>query len=229
VRRVRLEKRGNGAAPADEPQAWSNTGYSDEAFAANGRNGHATAPLLLRLLSVRARTTARPSQRALTRRRLLHVSSWEDLQREIDRSRRYGHSFSVVRLTSRATSKPVSDRQHEQRRAELEQRALTLSVLLRRLDLVWPDGEDVYVLLPEGGRAMAESMLDRIGESLTLLMPGWEAAIAAFPDDGVSKGALLAALGSASARPDPPPVEVNDVPARLTTPDPENPAPHAAG
>ncbi|HYY76599.1 MAG TPA: hypothetical protein VE644_09810 [Gaiellaceae bacterium] len=163
---------------------------------------------------------------------MLHLSSWEDLQREIDRSRRYGRSFSVVRLTSRATSKPVSGREHEQRRAELEQRALMLSVLLRRLDLVWPDGEDLYVLLPEGGRAMAESMLDRIGEPLSLLIPGWEAAVAAFPDDGVSKGALLAALGSASVRPAAPaapPVEVNDVPAGLTIPNPENPAPHAAG
>lgn len=103
-----------------------------------------------------------------------------------------------------------------------------LGVLLRRLDRVWPDGEDVYLLLPEGGRAMAESMLERIGEQLTLLMPGWEAAIAAFPDDGLSKGALLAALGSASARPAGPPVGGHHGPARLT-PNPENPAPHAAG
>ena len=223
-----FEKRGNGAKPADEQQASSNTRYADPAFAANGRNGHATAPLLFRLRSARARTAARPSPPALRRRQLLHLSSWEDLQREIDRSRRYGRSFSVVRLTSRATSKPVSGREHEQRRAELEQRALTLSVLLRRLDRVWPDGEDVYVLLPEGGRAMAESMLERIGEPLTLLMPGWEAAVAAFPDDGLSKGALLAALGSASARPDPPPVEGHDVPAGLT-PAPEDPARRAAG
>ncbi|MGH3029306.1 MAG: hypothetical protein ACRDNE_00790 [Gaiellaceae bacterium] len=160
---------------------------------------------------------------------MIHLSSWEDLQREIDRSRRYEHSFSIVRLTSRAARRRASDRQHGERPAELEQRALTLGVLLRKLDRVWADGEDIYLLLPEGGHAMAESMLDRIDEPLAAVMPDWEAAIATFPDDGMSKGALLAALGSARVRhAASSTVERKEVPAGRTA-TPEKPAPHAAG
>jgi hypothetical protein len=73
-----------------------------------------------------------------------------------------------------------------------------VGVLLRKLDRVWADGEDIYVLLPEGGRAMAESMLDRIKEPLTVLLPNSVAAIATFPQDGLSIGGLLSALGSPS-------------------------------
>jgi hypothetical protein len=228
VRRARFDKRRNGAQPADGPHASSDASDASQAFSANGRHGHARAASLFRLLGVRARAAARPTPRVLTRRQLIHLSSWEDLQLEIDRSRRYEHSFSIVRLTSRAASRRASDR-HGERRAELEQRALTLAVLLRKLDRVWSDGEDIYLLLPEGGRAMAESMLDRISEPLAALLPDSEAAIATFPDDGLSKGALLAALGSAKAeQAASSTVEANDVPAGLAA-TPEKPAPHATG
>jgi hypothetical protein len=228
VIRARFDNRENGAKPAEGPHASPDTRDASPALSANGRQGHAAAVSLLRLLSVRARTAARPNSRDLTRRQLTQLSSWEELQREIDRSRRYEHSFSIVRLTSRATSRRAFDR-HEERRAELEQRALTLGVLLRKLDRVWADGEDIYLLLPEGGRAMAESMLDRISEPLAALMPDCEAAIAAFPDDGLSKGALLAALGSANVRQVAvSAVEGNNVPAGPTA-TPETSAHHATG
>jgi hypothetical protein len=201
VRRAWFDKGENGAKPAEGAHASPDTWDASPALSANGRQGHATAASLFHLLSVRARPAARPGPRGLTRRQLIHLSSWEDLQREIDRSRRYEHSFSIVRLASRATTGRASVGQHGERRAELEQRALSLGVLLRKIDRVWVDGEDIYLLLPEGGRAMAESMLDRLSEPLAALMPDCKAAIAAFPDDGLSKGALLAALGTANVRP----------------------------
>ena len=73
-----------------------------------------------------------------------------------------------------------------------------VGVLVRKLNRVWADGEDIYVLLPEGGRAMAESMLERISEPLAELVPDSVAAIATFPQDGLSIGGLLAALGRPS-------------------------------
>lgn len=227
MRRARFDNRENGAKPAEGPKDSPDTRDASPALSANGRPGHATAASLFRLLRVRARTAARPNPRGLTRRQLTHLSSWEDLQREIDRSRRYEHLFSIVRLTSRATSGRASARQHGDRRAELEQRALTLGVLLRKIDRVWADGEDIYLLLPEGGRAMAESMLDRISEPLAALMPDWEAAIAAFPDDGLSKRALLGVLGSANVRQAASSTpESTDVPAGPTATS-ETPAQHA--
>ena len=129
---------------------------------------------------------------------MVRLSSWEDLQCEIDRSRRYGHSFSLVRLASRTRIKARFNGAGEKHRAELERKALMVGVLLRKLDRVWADGEDIYLLLPEGGREMAEAMLDRIGETLAAVVPDADVAIAAFPEDGLSTRALLEALGRTS-------------------------------
>jgi hypothetical protein len=69
-----------------------------------------------------------------------------------------------------------------------------LSSLLRGVDRVWAHGENLYVLLPECDREMAQAMLSRIREPLAELLHGEEVAVARFPEDGVASGALLAAL-----------------------------------
>ena len=197
MRRNGFKHRENGAPPADLARVLPNTGDLGQELPATGQR--AARASVLRIIRLRARReAAEPGGRVLTRRQVIRLSSWEDLQRELDRSRRYGHSFSVVRLASRTRLKPRSNGAGRERRAELERRALMVGVLLRKLDRVWADGEDIYVLLPEGGRAMAESMLDRIREPLTVLVPDSVAAIATFPQDGLSIGGLLAALGRPS-------------------------------
>jgi hypothetical protein len=197
VRRNGFKQRENGAQPANGASALPAIGDPGQELPANGR--HSTAASVRRILRLQARrAAAEPQGRVLTRRQVIRLSSWEDLQRELDRSRRYGHSFSVVRLASRTRFRARSNGAGEKHRAELERKALMVGVLLRKLDRVWADGEDIYLLLPEGGRAMAESMLDRIREPLAALVPDSEVAIAAFPEDGLSTGALLAALGSPS-------------------------------
>jgi hypothetical protein len=197
VRRNGFKNRENGAQPAAEANGSPKTEDLGQELRATGQ--HAAAASVLRILRLRARREAvEPGGRVLTRRQVIRLSSWEDLQHEVDRSRRYGHSFSVVRLASRTRLRARSNGAGEARRAELERKALMVGVLLRKLDRVWADGEDIYLLLPEGGRAMAESMLDRISEPLGMLVPDSVAAIATFPQDGLSIGGLLAALGRPS-------------------------------
>lgn len=197
MRRNGSKHRDSGAKPAAEAGASSNGGGTAQDPPANGQN--AVAASVLRILRLRARrAAAEPGGRVLTRRQVIRLSSWEDLQHEVDRSRRYGHSFSVVRLASCTRLRARSNGAGKARRAELEHKALMVGVLVRKLDRVWADGEDIYVLLPEGGRAMAESMLDRIREPLRVLLPDSVAAIATFPQDGLSIGGLLSALGSPS-------------------------------
>ena len=197
VRRNGFKHRENGAQPANGASASPNAEHPVRELPATGQ--HAAAASVRRILRLRARRAAvEPGGRVLTRRQVIRLSSWEDLQREVDRSRRYGHSFSVVRLASRTRRWARSNGAGEAHRAEFERKALMVGVLLRKLDRVWADGEDIYLLLPEGGRAMAEAMLDRISEPLTLLVPDSVASIATFPQDGLSMGGLLAALGSPS-------------------------------
>jgi hypothetical protein len=106
---------------------------------------------------------------------------WRDFHRELIRARRRAHPLALVRLPSAAP----------------EPRSL-LDVLarvrgsLRRADAAWVDGSDVYVLLPETSREAAGPALARLTEL------GFVAErtprLAVFPEDGLTSGALIAAL-----------------------------------
>jgi hypothetical protein len=113
----------------------------------------------------------------------------EELQLELDRSRRFGHHFALVCISSR--------REIEDRWASIRELAYGVSSLLRRVDRVWIDGAGVYVLLPECDRTMVEALLDRLGEPLSRLLGEdnrSELSSAVFPEDGLTSGALLSAL-----------------------------------
>jgi hypothetical protein len=113
----------------------------------------------------------------------------EELQLELSRSRRYGHSFVLVRIPC--------GRDEDGGSSGGEEVARRVSSLLRRVDRVWPGGTSLYLLLPESDRAMGEAMLARIREPLTKLLSEEELlAISSvlFPDDGFTTGALFDAL-----------------------------------
>jgi hypothetical protein len=184
-----------------------NEGGARHADAANGRpNGSepvralpASGPqkpagTLQRILRLRAHRAAGESARILTRRQVARLSSWEDLRLEVHRSRRYGHVLSVIRLAAPVRHRRRSGAAAAAARDEVERIALAVAGLLRRLDHVWTDGEDIYLLLPEGDRAGAERLLGRVREALAVLVPDARIAIATFPEDGLSTGALVAAL-----------------------------------
>lgn len=113
----------------------------------------------------------------------------QELQLELDRGRRYGHQFGLVRI-----SYPRRVADHS---SSIQEFARALAVFLRRVDRVWIDRGGVYVLLPECDRTKVEAMLDRIHERLdALLGEGGTALVssAVFPDDGLTSGALTATL-----------------------------------
>jgi hypothetical protein len=130
------------------------------------------------------------------RRRGARWSSPEELQLELNRSRRYGHSFVLMRIACR----------HDAEGGWKWGREIANAVgsLLRSVDRVWSEGTNVYLLLPECNKTMAEAMLARICEPLSKLLPEEERAAvssAAFPDDGVTGAALFDALHGRSINP----------------------------
>lgn len=119
--------------------------------------------------------------------------AWEELRREIARSRRYGHDFVLIRVPH-ALSLPVR-RSRWPRSRRSEDVARKLRSLVRVLDRVWANNGSVYVLLPESDRPAGERLLARVREAAPELFPDDGVHLAAFPADGLTSGALLAALG----------------------------------
>ncbi|MGH7481438.1 MAG: hypothetical protein ACRELV_04740 [Longimicrobiales bacterium] len=118
------------------------------------------------------------------------LGSFEDLEREVNRSRRFGHPFCLARVPRRRPG-AEADRWHDQ---TLE----LLSSLIRAVDRVWFDGKDVYLLLPESDRAMGTAALARIREPLSQVLSeeeldGITFAVFAHGECPTS-GALLSAL-----------------------------------
>jgi hypothetical protein len=129
------------------------------------------------------------TRRVEARRRAAIWTSPGELEGELNRSRRYGRTFALVRIPCRVKATGRSNAVNGLGHA--------LSSLVRYVDRVWVDGTSVYVLLPECDRAMAKAMLARIREPLAELLSAEERkAISSvvFPDDGVTAGALFNAL-----------------------------------
>ena len=66
--------------------------------------------------------------------------------------------------------------------------------MLRSVDSVWCHGCSIYALLPETDRAGAEGLLARVRRESPEQLPAEGVQIAAFPENGCTGGALLAAL-----------------------------------
>jgi hypothetical protein len=118
------------------------------------------------------------------------VGSFEDLEREVNRSRRFGHAFFLARIPCPRGSAEADG---------WRERTLALLIsLVRNVDTVWSDGTDVYLLLPESDRAMGTAALARIREPLSRVLDGQERERISFvvfaPDECPTSRALLAAL-----------------------------------
>jgi hypothetical protein len=148
---------------------------------------------LFRRLTPGGRAETRPRS-AAGRRRAIRRSAFEELQHELNRSRRFEHPFFVVRIPCWSAGEERWNRSYEL--------ADVLGFLVRSVDRVWADGSDVYLLLPECGREKGMGMLARLSDPLAELLSERERAgisYAAFPDDGLTSGALLDALHGHSA------------------------------
>ena len=103
-----------------------------------------------------------------------HGDVWRDLRREMARARRFGRSFALVRIGRLPRPGFASH--------------------LRTVDYAWAADGGTYVLLPEADREAAEGFVGRIRREVPDLVAGSAVSVAAFPDDGLTSGALLQAL-----------------------------------
>lgn len=112
---------------------------------------------------------------------------WDDLYVELERARRYDHSFQLARLSPATSSGPQGPPQ----------------IGVRRTDRAWRRGNDLYVLLPESDGTAGDGWVLRlqqqgVGESVVV-------RIACFPQDGLTLGALLDHLADPAAQRQPGP------------------------
>jgi hypothetical protein len=135
--------------------------------------------------------------------------AWEELRREITRSRRFGHEFALVRLALNGRS--VST-------------APEVGALVRSIDRAWVHDHSVYLLLPESTRDAADTVIGRMRREVSEALRDEDVSVAVFPEDGLTSGALLRSLRNRLTRPEAAPVEI-ERPVMVT----ETAALHASG
>ena len=107
------------------------------------------------------------------------------LELELDRARRSARPLALVRVPVDGAS-PHSTVQD-----------LGFSRQLRAMDVVWQEGRDCYLLLPETDANTANCMLSRVSSGTPVL---GAPAIAVFPHDALTSGALLEAVRGRTGR-----------------------------
>jgi hypothetical protein len=112
------------------------------------------------------------------------TSPYSELGRELERSRRYERSFSLVRVRAEGAGQ-------EQRNGTVSALKDRRRVGLRSIDRVWTLGDDLVYLLPECDRGQAEGFVKRIEALEGHALSG---TIASFPEDGVTGGSLVELL-----------------------------------
>jgi hypothetical protein len=110
------------------------------------------------------------------------AAGWGELRRELDRSRRFGHEFVLMRM-ERIQSTGAGD-------IDLVRK---LPARLRSIDSVWGVRKQAFVLLPEADRDVAVALVTRLRRESPGLLPA-DVRLAAFPADGLTGGALIELL-----------------------------------
>jgi hypothetical protein len=113
---------------------------------------------------------------------------WAEFHRELSRARRYERAFGIVRFVG-VTGRPVSERVIRDR----------VAAMSRRIDRVWVDGNDLFVLLPESDAAAVQTAIERARYRLGALLDAPVTAI--FPANGITSGSLIACLYQGDASP----------------------------
>jgi hypothetical protein len=109
-------------------------------------------------------------------------AGWSELTRELDRSRRFGNSFALLRLP-----RVLADGNGG---IDLGQ---ALPRRLRSVDCVWAHRRQLFVLLPEADRDATRALVTRLRREVPELISA-DVRLAAFPEDGLTGGALLELL-----------------------------------
>jgi hypothetical protein len=136
--------------------------------------------MITRLLAHRRLEERRAARRSLATLR-------EAIRRELERSRRYDGRFMIIRagVSGRAT------------RDEL---LASVRGAMRSTDTWCVAERHLYVLLPEAERTEAEHAFERMRRATPDQFDSAQVEYAAFPDGGLTMGALLAQLRRASGK-----------------------------
>ena len=113
---------------------------------------------------------------------------WTEFRRELRRSRRGGRPLTLLRIAGGEAPTVAADGSDD-----LVTRSRRLGLHLRLVDRTWVDDGSIYVLLPESPRSAANVLIERIRERSPGQLPE-EVRIATFPEDGLTSGAIIAAL-----------------------------------
>jgi hypothetical protein len=115
-------------------------------------------------------------------------AGWTEFRRELRRSRRAARSLTLVRIPGDELSADGPDG-----RTDLATRSRRLGLHLRLVDRTWVDDGSIYVLLPESPRAAADVLISRIRAESPGQLPA-RVHVATFPEDGLTSGAIIAAV-----------------------------------
>jgi 4-amino-4-deoxy-L-arabinose transferase-like glycosyltransferase len=115
-------------------------------------------------------------------------AGWAEFRREMRRSRRGVKALTILRI-------PMADPSTDE--SMLAAWSESVAAQLRLVDRTWVDDGSVYVLLPESSRPAADALLARVRSSAPVLLPP-EVRVATFPDDGLTSGAIIAAVHGAA-------------------------------
>ena len=113
---------------------------------------------------------------------------WSEFHRELARARRFDRPFGIVRYID--VGQGVMTERHLRDK---------VAALGRRIDRVWLDGGDLFVLMPESDAGAVETAVARaryrVGEALDRTIS------ATFPANGITSGSLIACLYQGDASP----------------------------
>lgn len=127
---------------------------------------------------------------------------WGEFYRELSRARRHERTFAIARIpitgdqesqTTRIAAASSDGESSVDGGDGPEQVADRLRASVRMTDHVWVDGGSAFVLMPESGRDEAAAALPRAAEEQNV-NPSEQVTVASFPEDGITSGAVLAAL-----------------------------------
>lgn len=110
------------------------------------------------------------------------------LRQELDRSRRFGRSFVLMRFPTPRDATRGSSIGDDRPDGEL------IAMMLRGIDRTWSAGAWTYALLPEATREAALELTARLRRALPGATTPAFVEYAEFPKDGLTAGALLANL-----------------------------------
>jgi hypothetical protein len=146
--------------------------------------------LVIVLLTAPAEASAPPMTNA--------ESGWAEFRREMRRARRGVKALTILRVPF---SRPLDE-------SSLGARSEAVAAHLRLVDRTWVDDGSIYVLLPESPRPAADALLTRVRSVAPDLLPP-DIRIATFPDDGLTSGAIIAAVHGAALEEVPIPIRTS--------------------